>query len=323
MQDTEKAYIALFTCAASRAVHLEMVTDLKTETFLLCFTRFVSRRGLPVLVVTDNSKTFKAFSKPLQATMKSSVVLSYLAERGIKWKFNLSKAPWWGGFYERLIKGVKTCLKISIGRASLSYDKLHTIIVEMEGILNSRPLKYQYPEDLEQPLTPSHLLTGRRPLQLAMQSCEHKDQDFEETHDTFWKRATNITRVLEQWWKRWKREYLLNLRKQHFLNRNPYPSDVIKTGDIVMIQNENNKKRIFWKMGCVEELLKGADNVVRGDTLQLANQNIIQRPIEKLYSFEVSCEISQVVNGPRDEEPIPAWSRRKAAALAKEKLTNT
>ena len=76
-----------------------------------------------------------------------------------------------------------------------------------------------------------------------------------------------------------------------------------------MNQNENNMKRIFWKMGCVEELLKGADNVVRGATLQLANQKIIQRPIEKLYSFEVSCEISQVVNGPRDEEPIPAWSR--------------
>ena len=63
--------------------------------------------------------------------MKSSVVLNYLAERGIKWKFNLPKAPWWGGFYEILIKGVKTCLKISIGRASLSYDELHTIIVEI------------------------------------------------------------------------------------------------------------------------------------------------------------------------------------------------
>ena len=215
---TEKAYIALFRCAASRAVHLEMVTDLKTETFLLCFKRFVSRRGLPVLVVTDNSKTFKAFSKPLQATMKSSVVLSYLAERGIKWKFNLSKALWWGGFYERLIKGVKTCLKISIGRASLLYDKLHTIIVEMEGVLNSRQLKYQYPEDLEQPLTPSHLLTGRRLLQLPMPSSEHKDQDFEETRDIFWKRATNITRVLEQWWKRWKRDYLLNVTIFYLLN---------------------------------------------------------------------------------------------------------
>ena len=88
-----------------------------------------------------------------------------------------------------------------------------------------------------------------------------------------------------------------------------------------MIENENNKNRTFWKMGRVEELLKGDDNVVRGATLQLANRNIIQRPIQKLYPFEVGSDISPVVNGPRDEEPIPARSRRKAAALVKERLT--
>ena len=238
----------------------------------------------------------------------------------------MSKAPWWGGFYERLIKGVKTYLKISIGSASLSYDELHTIIVEIEGVLNSRPLTYQYPDDLEQPLTSSHLLTGRRLLQLPMPSREHEDRDFNKAHDIIRKRATYLTRVLEHCWKRWKHEYLANLREQHFLNRKTYPSDVIKKGDIVMTENENNKNLMFWKMGRVEGLLKGDDNIVRGATLKLANRNIIQRPIQKLYPFEVNCDMSQVVSGPRsskemDEEPIPTQSRRRAANLAKERLT--
>ena len=93
-----------------------------------------------------------------------------------------------------------------------------------------------------------------------------------------------------------------------------------------MIEYENNKNRVFWKMGRVEGLLKGDDNVVQGATLQLANQNIIQRPIQKLYPFEVNCDMFQIVNGPKDskkmdEEPIPTRAHRRAAALAKKRLT--
>ena len=58
-----KVYLALVTCGVSRALHLELVPDLSTETFLRCFKRFVSRRGVPSLVVTDNAKTLKAASK--------------------------------------------------------------------------------------------------------------------------------------------------------------------------------------------------------------------------------------------------------------------
>ena len=89
---TTKAYIALCTCATPRAVHLEMVPDLKTETFLLRFQRVVSRGGLPHFIVTNNAKTLKAFSKSLQAIMKSSIVLHYLVEKRIRRMFKLSKA---------------------------------------------------------------------------------------------------------------------------------------------------------------------------------------------------------------------------------------
>ena len=211
-----KVYVALFTCSTSRAIHLELVPDLSTETFLLCFKRFVSRKGIPSLVVTDNAKTFKSASKKLIALFKSAKVQAYLTEKRIKWKYNLAKAPWWGGFYERLIKSVKSCLKKCVGRASLSFDELHTTLVEIEGVLNSHPLTYLYSDDLEEPLTPSHLILGRRILKLPeFEEEEEDDKDFDDNPDTALGQLRYLSTVLKHYWQHWKAEYLVDLREFH------------------------------------------------------------------------------------------------------------
>lgn len=80
--------------------------------------------------------------------------------------FNIEKAPWWGGTFERMVKSTKRCLRKMVGRARFSLDELHTAIVEIESIINSRPLSYISSSDLDEPLTPSHLLIGRRVLTL-------------------------------------------------------------------------------------------------------------------------------------------------------------
>ena len=152
-QALQKVYIALCTCATTKALHLKIVPNLTCEAFLLCLKRFVSRRGVPRLIVTDNTETFKAASKKLANIFKSSVVNDYLVKHSIKWKYDLAKAPWWGGFYERLIKGVKLCLKKNVGKSRLSYDELQTIVSQIEGVLNSRPLTYPYSNKLKEPLT--------------------------------------------------------------------------------------------------------------------------------------------------------------------------
>ena len=82
------------------------------------------------------------------------------------WNFNLEKAPWWSGLFERMIRSTKRCLHKVVGRAKFSYDEMHTPIVEIETIINSQPMGYLDSDDLEQPLTPSHLLVGRRLLSL-------------------------------------------------------------------------------------------------------------------------------------------------------------
>ena len=89
-------------------------------------------------------------------------VQQHLSEVGVEWVFNIEKAPWWGGMFERLIKSTKRCLQKMIAQAKFSYDELLTAITDVEMIINSRPLSYVSPDDSEEPLTPSHLLDGRR-----------------------------------------------------------------------------------------------------------------------------------------------------------------
>ena len=161
---TYKVYICLFTCASTRALHLELVKDLSASTFLQAFRRFCSRRGVPTTVVSDNAKTIQASAREIKDVICSETVRQYLTNRCIDWQFIIEKGPWWEGFWERLIKDVKRSLKKIIGRASLTVEKMSTLIVEIEGTLKNRPLTYVYDdaEGIDQPLTPANLIYGRK-----------------------------------------------------------------------------------------------------------------------------------------------------------------
>ena len=107
---------------------------------------------MPRFVVSDNGKTFKG-----------SRLKTFLHLHGITWQFNVPRAPWWGGFFERMVRSVKRCLKKTLGNARVTYEEFETALIEVEGILNARPLTYLY-EDLEEPLTPASLCLVRRLL---------------------------------------------------------------------------------------------------------------------------------------------------------------
>ena len=158
---SNKVWICLFTCTVTRGVHLDVVRELSAPAFIQCFKRFTARRGIPSKMISDNGKSFQAAAKILRAIANHSDVQRHLSRFKIQWVFNLPRAPWWGGIFERLIRSTKRCLRKTIGRASLRYEELCTVVVEVEAVLNSRPLTYVSTEDDEEPLTPSHLLTGR------------------------------------------------------------------------------------------------------------------------------------------------------------------
>jgi len=141
-------YTCLFTCAVVRVVHLELAEDQTTNAFLRAFRQFISRRGVPECIISDNAKTFKAGAKELQ-TIKTQILgtgssQQFLAHHNITWKFITERAPWWGGFYERLIGLMKRCLKKTLGKACLNMTELNAILTEVEAVLNSRPLTYTY-----------------------------------------------------------------------------------------------------------------------------------------------------------------------------------
>lgn len=142
---TSKVYIVLFTCAVTRAVHLELTTGLSAESFLLTFRRFLSRRGLPDVIYTDNAQAFKKASKEIASLARvlfSGELQDYCSQRRIEWKFIAERAAWWGGFWERLIRTVKTSLRKILGKAKLTPEELTTVLYEVEAVVNSRPLTY-------------------------------------------------------------------------------------------------------------------------------------------------------------------------------------
>ena len=119
-------------------------------------------------MISDNAKTFKATVKLLERIVNDSTVVGFLESRRISWRFNIERAAWMGGFFERMVGTVKRCLRKVIGTARLSFDELSTVLTEIEStvIVNSRPLTYLY-DDLEEALTPSHLIYGRKLVSLS------------------------------------------------------------------------------------------------------------------------------------------------------------
>ncbi|GBN43714.1 hypothetical protein AVEN_78783-1 [Araneus ventricosus] len=138
-----KNYIVLFTCIVIRAVHLELVDNLTTETFLLALRRFITRRGLCSDMWSDNARTFKKSElelKHLWTIINYPMVKDFYASHKIQWCFIVEKTSWCGGLYERLIQSVKLALRKTLGKTTLSREELETLLIEIEGVLNSRPL---------------------------------------------------------------------------------------------------------------------------------------------------------------------------------------
>ena len=146
-----KAYICLFTCAVSRAVHLEIVTDLTVDNFLQAFRRFVARRSLPQLLISDNGSTFLAAAEELKILFASTELSETLARKG---KFIPKRAPWFGNFWERLVGLIKSALKKML---HITLEGFQTIIVKIKAHLNDRLLTYTSPDvDDPEPISPSH-----------------------------------------------------------------------------------------------------------------------------------------------------------------------
>lgn len=290
-----KAYIALFTCATTRAVHLELVRDLSAKSFLMAFKRFVSRRGICKTVLSDNALTFKRASRDLYQmfhAIKGSEVQSFFSAHRISWKFIVERAAWWGGFWERMVRTVKATLRRVLGRSCLDYDSLSTVLAQAEAAVNSRPLTFVSSDAGElMPLTPAHFLIGRRLTSLPPFRETAEVKSTAETQTRLWRRRTGL---VDSFWQRWRREYLLQLRSAHVIK--PGSGRGIRKGDIVLL-GDDRAPRQMWKMCRVSETFPGRDGRIRACRIILPNQRELRRPIQALYPLELNELPASVDNG--------------------------
>ncbi len=284
----EKVYIALFTCAASRAVHLELVEDLSASSFIEALRRFANRRSTPRIIISDNATNFTSTAEDIKVIFESTQVADFCSQKRIQWRFIVKRAPWHGGFWERLVGLTKSALKKTLGRTKVTASELRTIITDVEAVMNDRPLTYISPDLKDrEPLTPSHLVYGRRIVGLPIRATEDEDDTdfiYDARPNELSKRVTRQAKVVHEFWKFWQLDYLTALREHH-QGTSGQIKETIRAGDVVLIHNESS--RMQWKMAIVESLIRSADGIARSATVRIGT-SISSRPITKLYPLEVN-----------------------------------
>ena len=302
-----KAYLVLYACSLTRAVHLDLLKSLETSEFIGSLKRFIARRGRPEIIYSDNGSTFKAADKWLKTAQQDERFHDLLAGLTIKWQFNLSRAPWWGGQFERLIGLFKAAFYKTIGNGTLRWTELEEVVLDVEVALNNRPLTY-LDEDIQLPvLTPNsmlHLDSNHLP---ELQPHHLLEKDLR-------KRAKFLLKCKEVMWKRWTTEYVRSLRESHRQaggNQTSHPH----VGDVVIIQDDK-KNRNQWKLAVVTKLIKGRDGIIRGASLKTSKETL-ERAIQHLYPLELTClQPSSTLNPTAPEFNYNARPRRDAAAAA-------
>lgn len=174
-----KAYIVVFVCYTTSAVHLELVTDYSADAFIAAYKRFTARRGICVTLSSDCGTNLIGADVELKrlfttATKEQERLASLLANDGTQWRFNPPSAPYFGEKWESAVKSVKFHLRRTIGAHLLTYEEMTTLLTQIEAILNSRPLcpLSDDPDDLTV-LTPGHFCLGNAPTVLPEPSLEH------------------------------------------------------------------------------------------------------------------------------------------------------
>lgn len=271
-----KCYICLYICFSTKAIHLEVVTSLSTEAFIASFRRFVSRRGKPQRVYSDNGKNFVGANTALQELGTFLInshdnLESSMSELGVTWHFIPSYCPHFGGLWEAGVKSSKFHLKRIFTNALLSYEELSTVVTQVEAILNSRPLVplSSDPTDYEA-LTPSHFLIGKKLTSLPDPSV----LDIKESRLSKFQR---LQQLQQHFWRRWAKEYVSELQQRIKWRSG---GEELKVNTMVLVKNDQLPP-LQWQLGRVVAVHPGSDNVSRVATIKTTS-GLIKRGWSKI-----------------------------------------
>ena len=274
----KKRYGVLFTCLASRAVHIEVAQSLDTSSFINAYRRFMARRGPVKELLSDNGSNFVGANTELKIAFKEldqEQIQKYASDHDFKWSFNPPAASHFGGVWERQIRTVRKILHAILQSQYLKTckqeEQLHTFLCEVEYTINSRPLTRASgdPRDLDV-LTPNDLL-------LLRPNSVTSPGKFIQTDLYARKRWKQMQYCADIFWKRWLREYIPDLQqRQKWL----YPQRNVAVGDIVLVVNDN-APRNSWMMGRVLQVYPDSKGHVR-QVLVKTKITTFKRPVDKL-----------------------------------------
>jgi hypothetical protein len=271
-----KVYVAVFVCFVTKAMHIELVSDLTSEAFIACLKRLFARRGKSAFVYSDNAGNFVGANAELKrlfqlVTNSNEQLSSYLSSEGISWKFIPPRSPNFGGLWEACVKSVKHHLRRVVENARLTYEELLTVLVQIEAVLNSRPISplSSDPNDF-QALTPGHFLIGR-PLTAVP---EPDLLDIKVNRLSRWQFTTKIVHDI---WQRWKKDYLGNLQQR---TKWLWEKRNVAINDMVLLVDDNLPP-CKWSLGRITEIVCGSDGLVRVVKIKTA-KGILKRSVSKI-----------------------------------------
>lgn len=281
-----KCYICLFVCFATKAIHLELVTSLTTDSYLLALKRFISRRGKPAQIFSDNGKNFVGAAKEFSSFLSdnSQSIIDYAANESIKFSFIPPYLPHFGGLWEAGVKSCKYHLRRVMGNAHLTFEELSTLLTLIESILNSRPISPMSSDPSDPlPLTPAHFLIGR-PLTAA--PCD----DITEVTPLRLSRYARVEQLRQHFWSRWMKEYISELQTR---TKWKTKKDDLTPNTLVVIK-EDHLPPLRWRLGRIIKTLPGTDGISRVADIRTSS-GVIRRGYPKicpLFNYEENSHVT-------------------------------
>ena len=277
-----KAFIIVFVCLSTRAVHLEVVSDYTSEGFLAALRRFTARRGICSTLHSDCGTNFAGADTQLRALFTSSsaehqAIIGQLATEQIQWRFNPPSAPHFGGIWEAAVKSLKHHLRRVIGDTTLTYEEMSTFLTQVEACLNSRPLQAlsDDPEDFAA-LTPGHFLIGS-----ALNAIPEPTLLEQPTNRL--SRWQLLQKMRDHFWERWSREYLHSLiHRPKWWNK----ESGFDVGRLCLIRSELTPPT-KWPLARIVRIHLGQDGQIRVVTVRTASSELT-RPIVKLILLPIA-----------------------------------
>ena len=257
---TTKKYGMLITCIASRAVHIEVLDDMSTDAFLSGIRCVVAIRGPIQSIRCDRCTNFVGATRELKAVLQElneKDIYDILLSKQCEFVFNSPDSSHMGGVWERHIRTIKSILDVILhaNRSKLNGATLRTFLYEVMAIINGRPHTAQNlnSPDSPEPLTPNHLLTMKYTIVTPPPGSFSVD-------DTYLrKRWRHVQYLTNEFWNRWRKEYLLMLQQRQKWNQ---VKRSMAVGDVVLIKDIYTF-RGNWSLGKVTELISSTDGLVR------------------------------------------------------------